>query len=644
MLPYASGQRRKILIEDQHTRTYTKVLIEVLSHLYEEGDVRTFLGQFLSDTEDLFRAMAVTWWEFEPHENVLLLSAVSDGFEAIDTESSIPAEEGLTGAVLRDGGVQVLEGTAIVGNLPEIITSQQDLETAIVIRVGTGIRPLGILIALFPSPASLAMQQKEIIELVAAALGRALEGNLLREEVEIQFQRLVLLQNFSQLLQSEQPLEIRLKRLVDNLTEAFRAQYGHIIMFEERSGHLQFLAISGLSMAELGDPDIGPGRGIVGKVFESGESKLVPDVTLDPDYIQGFGTVRSELAVPIKAAGEVIGVLNLESDQLDWFSQNDLHLASIVASHTGVALQHALAYESTLTRMRELELLNRVMQLIERIDDFSELLHAIVLEIHTFLQVAVAGIILLEENRVDMRIHATAGGDFETLTTLPLKVGKGITGAAALTGTVQYVPDVTRDDRYIPMDPRIRCELAVPLTDKGSVIGLLNIESEVQDAFSEEDRRVVEIVAAQISQLLSKALLYEEMAKMAVTDGLTGLFNHRHCFIRLEAEFKRAQRYSYPLSLIMMDIDHFKNFNDTYGHLQGDDVLRKIADIITLTMRETDVVARYGGEEFVAILPLCHESTAKEVADRLRQRVEDANLTGGGDTDPITISLGVCTA
>jgi diguanylate cyclase (GGDEF)-like protein len=94
----------------------------------------------------------------------------------------------------------------------------------------------------------------------------------------------------------------------------------------------------------------------------------------------------------------------------------------------------------------------------------------------------------------------------------------------------------------------------------------------------------------------------------------------------------------------MMDIDRFKKFNDTHGHLKGDEILRKIADLITTTMRESDVVARYGGEEFVAILPLCHETTAMEVAERLRITIEEAELTGNGEGTPITISLGVCTA
>ena len=127
--------------------------------------------------------MAVTWWEYDRSEDALVLSATSGDFGTADTGISIAANEGLAGAVLRDGGIQVLEGTALAGNLPDIIASLEGVETALVVRVGTGIRPLGILFALYPSAASLAMQQKEIIELVASALGQALEGNLLRGEV-----------------------------------------------------------------------------------------------------------------------------------------------------------------------------------------------------------------------------------------------------------------------------------------------------------------------------------------------------------------------------------------------------------------------------------------------------------------------------
>jgi len=154
----------------------------------------------------------------------------------------------------------------------------------------------------------------------------------------------------------------------------------------------------------------------------------------------------------------------------------------------------------------------------------------------------------------------------------------------------------------------------------------------------------MEIVGAQIALMLGKALLYDELQKMAITDGLTGLFNHRHFFSQLESEFKRSVRYSYPLSLIMVDIDYFKQFNDTYGHLKGDDALRQVGDLVMHAVRETDVVARYGGEEFAAILPLCHESTAVEVAERLRQTIEASHIGGGNGGKPLTVSVGICTA
>jgi diguanylate cyclase (GGDEF)-like protein len=254
------------------------------------------------------------------------------------------------------------------------------------------------------------------------------------------------------------------------------------------------------------------------------------------------------------------------------------------------------------------------------------------------------GILLRDPDSSRLTVRAAAGERDSEVGDLELSLGKGITGSAALEGRTIYAPDVTRDQRYVPADPTIRSELAVPLFSEDEVIGVLNLESRTVDAFREEDRRVVDIVATQISQMLDKAMLYDRLQTMAVTDGLTGLHNHRHFFTRLDAEFKRSLRYAYPLSLIMVDIDFFKDFNDAHGHMQGDRALREVADLIVHAVRETDVVARYGGEEFAAILPLCHESTAMEVAERLRLTVEKARIRGeDGGGRPLTVSVGICT-
>jgi diguanylate cyclase (GGDEF)-like protein len=134
------------------------------------------------------------------------------------------------------------------------------------------------------------------------------------------------------------------------------------------------------------------------------------------------------------------------------------------------------------------------------------------------------------------------------------------------------------------------------------------------------------------------------LAQLAVTDGLTGLYNHRHFHERLALEVERSQRSGLPLSLLMIDVDHFKQFNDAFGHPSGDEVLRQLARVLTDTRRANDVVARYGGEEFAVILVDTAKFTAAKVAERARERIaahdfSDASPKAGS----ISISVGVAT-
>jgi len=134
-------------------------------------------------------------------------------------------------------------------------------------------------------------------------------------------------------------------------------------------------------------------------------------------------------------------------------------------------------------------------------------------------------------------------------------------------------------------------------------------------------------------------LANEQLKALATTDGLTGLKNHRTFKERLAEEFERATRYRHPLSLMLMDVDHFKSFNDTFGHPAGDRVLRQVADCIRHSTRTTDLVARYGGEEFVVMLPSTDRDDAVALAERVRETVESADW----EQRPITVSVGVGT-
>ncbi len=136
------------------------------------------------------------------------------------------------------------------------------------------------------------------------------------------------------------------------------------------------------------------------------------------------------------------------------------------------------------------------------------------------------------------------------------------------------------------------------------------------------------MIARHANIVIDYARLYESTKRLSITDGLTKLYNHRFFQDALRREFTRSQRQKTPLSLALLDIDHFKNFNDTYGHQQGDIVLQELARTLRVQVRSLDVVARYGGEEFAVIMPDASLEVALRVAERLRAAVE--SLPGGG--------------
>ncbi len=134
----------------------------------------------------------------------------------------------------------------------------------------------------------------------------------------------------------------------------------------------------------------------------------------------------------------------------------------------------------------------------------------------------------------------------------------------------------------------------------------------------------------------------EEIGRLAVTDGLTNLYNHTYFQQRLDEEVKRAERYSFPLAVLMVDIDNFKEYNDTLGHVAGNGLLKELADILKGAVREVDIVARYGGEEFTIILPETDGSAALTVAQRIRRRVEEHPFVGEARLAAarVTVSIG----
>ncbi|MCX6826613.1 MAG: GGDEF domain-containing protein, partial [candidate division Zixibacteria bacterium] len=205
------------------------------------------------------------------------------------------------------------------------------------------------------------------------------------------------------------------------------------------------------------------------------------------------------------------------------------------------------------------------------------------------------------------------------------------------------VVDISGRNDYTPLRPNTRCVMLVPMVAHGKVIGILTAESPQAGIFSERDEEMLAVVARAAAMAIDNAILHRKMENLTITDDLTGIYNYRYFAEKLKEEQRRASRYNLPLSLIMMDIDWFKEFNDTYGHEVGNIVLKGITAVIKRCIRDVDIFCRYGGEEFVVILPQTPQIEVSRIAERIRQQIETA-IFGGGDNIPdlkVTVSIGV---
>jgi diguanylate cyclase (GGDEF)-like protein len=174
---------------------------------------------------------------------------------------------------------------------------------------------------------------------------------------------------------------------------------------------------------------------------------------------------------------------------------------------------------------------------------------------------------------------------------------------------------------------------------KNITFGVINLANRKDGKdFAKRDTDLLQTMAGQAALVLDNTKLF----KLAITDGLTDLFMVRHFKIKLNEEIKRARRYDKIFSLVFFDIDHFKKFNDTYGHQVGDEVLKQVAKIFRNTVREdVDIAARYGGEEMIAMLPETDAQGAYVVAERLRKKIEECEFEGYETPLHVTISIGI---
>jgi diguanylate cyclase (GGDEF)-like protein len=348
---------------------------------------------------------------------------------------------------------------------------------------------------------------------------------------------------------------------------------------------------------------------------------------------------KSFCGAPILVNGKATGVMAAMSTSREYiFEQRDLDVLKTAAGQVSVAIENARLFSEEQRRAHQFAFLNSVSKTAISSDDAEQMLAEIVGHIQKHFRFDHIGIGILDYATKEIEIRAEAGTTAQEKGK-KIAVTSGIIGRVARTGEAVMV-HFSEDAPPQGLLSSTRSVLCIPITYGESLLGVLNVESELENAFSPEDRLVMNTLADLLATALHNSFVFQKLQQQSITDGLTSIKTRRFFWEALSAEWKRASRSGRPFSVVLIDLDKFKEVNDTYGHMEGDLVLARVGRLLEQKCRQSNVVARYGGDEFVILMPETSIEQAQILAERLRLWVA---------TDPmlsehhITGSFGVAT-
>src|SRR6184192_1207322 len=255
------------------------------------------------------------------------------------------------------------------------------------------------------------------------------------------------------------------------------------------------------------------GQGITGTAAATGHSVRVSDTSKDTRYINAIDSVRSELAVPLMLHGKCVGVLDIQSRHLDYFTRDQQNILTLLASRLAVAIENARLFERVRAQAATLLLLNEVSREMSSILDVEELLRRAAEQVKRVIDYQILSIMLYDEEQKIFRHRLDVKHGQRVQGKLRVAASEGIVGAAATLREPVLAPDVTQDPRYLLVNPETRSELAIPMLHKGRILGVLDLESPQLNAFTQDHVQTLSILAANMAVSLENARLYEQVAR-----------------------------------------------------------------------------------------------------------------------------------
>jgi diguanylate cyclase (GGDEF)-like protein/putative nucleotidyltransferase with HDIG domain len=380
------------------------------------------------------------------------------------------------------------------------------------------------------------------------------------------------------------------------------------------------------------------------------EQKLLPkeNLAILPAFLSLWPQEREEINskniamfVPMISRDRLIAVLILGKKESGRYSLEDLNIIENVTGHVAVSMEKEYLREQLREREEELSVINSSSVILSSSLDIQQIFPSFIEELKKVIDVDWASIVLIEDNSLlCMALSAPEKSAYQIGDKVPME-GTG-TGWVVTQKKPYIEPDLEKELVFNTSEhfytEGLRTIAYIPLIAKGKVIGSFILGSQNPNAYSQRHIKLLVQTASQIAMPLENTQLYAKAEKKARVDELTGLLNRRSLDEMIDSEISRHSRYGGEFSLAILDLDSFKAYNDTYGHLAGDKLLQEIGYTIKAAIRTSDYAFRYGGDEFAILLPQTSIDAAFQVAERVRRNIAE---TMKDDKVPVTASIGI---
>lgn len=440
---------------------------------------------------------------------------------------------------------------------------------------------------------------------------------------------------------------------LDEIVRLLNAERAFLFLYSDEEGALELAAGRGDDGQDLSDLT-GYASTVVEQVWTNLEPMVVSGseegTVIASESVVRRG-IRSIIAAPLMIRDRLLGVIYLDSRVARGiFTEDDVQILLAVANHIAIALEAArsaqleVEYQVERRERRLAEALRKATNLMAGTLDMNQVLMRLLESLEDLVPHHSAAVLMLDGEDYAM-VAGRGYEDLESLRDLRIRRGEdALFTEIERTRRPLVISDVRLDPRFRRLgdSAHTRAWIGVPLLSSDDVIGMLTLDNRSPGTYSEYDAEMALTFASQAAIGLDNARLFGEVQRLALLDGLTGVFNRRHFFELAQREYGRAARYGNTLSVVMLDIDDFKRINDRFGHPVGDEVLRVVAARTLAASRDVDVVGRYGGEEFVILLPETPLDEASQgFAERLRKAIGDLPVPTDRGPINVTISVGV---